>query len=205
MSREGVKVRVLALLTTAVSLLANLTFSLLVTRKLETSSLGVLNIVNGAVITGLIIQTIVSFMASRVTARDGKPSIHMLTLYLLSGLLGSLIALLYVTGVSWRFRQIYLEVAYLTVASTFASYLQGYVSSILTVIDRVRLQWVGLVTAVVKLVSIVYIMYSGWSLFSVLVSSVAITLSAAAYGLTFIIGYPHHTQSTVPMKPPRSP
>jgi len=149
MSREGVKVRVLALLTTAVSLLANLTFSLLVTRKLETSSLGVLNIVNGAVITGLIIQTIVSFMASRVTARDGKPSIHMLTLYLLSGLLGSLIALLYVTGVSWRFRQIYLEVAYLTVASTFASYLQGYVSSILTVIDRVRLQWMGLVTAVV--------------------------------------------------------
>jgi hypothetical protein len=188
MSGEGVKVRVLALSTTAVSLLANLTFSLLVTRKLETSSLGVLNIVNGAVITGLIMQTIVSFMASRVTARDGKPSIHMLTLYLLSGLLGSLIALLYVTGVSWRFRQIYLEVAYLTVASTFASYLQGYVSSILTVIDRVRLQWVGLVTAVVKLVSIVYIMYSGWSLFSVLVSSVAITLSAAAYGLTFIIG-----------------
>ena len=187
MPREGIRVRLLAVTASVVSLLANLVFSLLVTRKLATFSLGVLNVVNGAVIMGLIIQTIVSFMATRATARDGKPSVYMMTLYLISGILGSIIALLYVTGVSWRFRQIYVEVAYLTVASTFASYLQGYVSSILTVVDRVKLQGMNLVTSIIKLLSIIYIMYSGWSLLSVLISSIIITLSAAAYGLTSVL------------------
>lgn len=188
MSREGVRVRLLALTSTFLSLLANLTFSLLVTRKLETFSLGVLNIVNGAVITGLIIQSIISFMATRATARDGRPSVYMLIIYLASGLLGSVIALLYINGVAWRFRQIYLEVAYLTMAQTIASYLQGYVNSVLTVIDRVRLQGANVVSSVVKLAAIVYIMYSNWSLFSVLVSSIVITISAAAYGFTAIVG-----------------
>ncbi|WP_292000140.1 hypothetical protein [Caldivirga sp.] len=187
MPGEGVKVRLLAVLSSATSLLANLVFSLLVTRKLATFSLGVLNVVNGAVIMGLIIQTIVSFMATRVTARDGKPSVYMFALYLISGLLGSIIALLYITGVSWRFRQIYIEVSYLTIASTFASYLQGYATSVLTVIDRVRLQGMGIVTSITKLLLIIYIMYSGWSLFSVLVSSIIITLSAVAYGLTTVL------------------
>mgnify|MGYP001772968785 CR=1 FL=1 len=187
MPREGIRVRLLAVAASAISLLANLVFSLLVTRKLATSSLGVLNIVNGAIIVGLIIQSILSFVVTRVTARDGKPSVYMMTLYLLLSILGSIIALLYVTGVSWRFRQIYVEVAYLTVASTLASYLQGYVSSVLTVVDRAKLQGMNIVASTIKLLSIIYIMQSGWSLFSVLVSSIVITLSAAAYGLTAVL------------------
>ena len=182
-SSGGVKVRALAVASSAFSMLAGLVYSLAVTRKLATISLGILNYVNAAVALGAVLQTVASFPLTRFTARDGKPSLALLEVYLLFTGLGVAISIAVIALMGSRLGSIYLEVAVLTGAISFSNYMQGYFGGILTVIDRVKLQYMNIASSAAKLILIAYIMASGWSLESVLVSTFLILATASIYGL----------------------
>ncbi|MGC9116378.1 MAG: hypothetical protein ACP5ID_02000 [Conexivisphaera sp.] len=190
MPGAGLRVRALALATSLISLAASVLFSVAVTRKLPLLDVGVLNVFTAAVSLGTIPASIVSFASPRLAAKYRAAEAGVLAASATVSLAGAAVSAAYLLGLSQRLAGRYFDlILVLATLSSLTSSLSAASTGFLTALDRPRMLYTTLVTSVVKLASIYYILRSGWSLQSVLVSSFAIYLAGLAYSMAAAAPY----------------
>ncbi len=186
------RVRIYALISSALTLAASLIFSIAVTRKLPLLDLGFLNVYSGAIGFGMVPTAISNFMGPRLAARYRHIQLSMIIASMALGIVGMAIAgtfliLIHSEIPSYYFYSLLLLALLSVLTSSFGSIFSGG----LTVLNRPRMVFTSIVTSLVKLAAIFYIFYSNWSLFSVIVSSFAITLSGVIYSGLSLMPYIH--------------
>ncbi|MEM3854553.1 MAG: hypothetical protein QXG99_03315 [Conexivisphaerales archaeon] len=184
------RVRLYALISSTLTLVASLIFSIAITRKLPIMDLGYLNVFTGAISFGLLPTGISNFITPRLAARYRHVQITVLISSMLLGFVGMAIAGTFLFLIHSEIPKFYfysmLILALLSVLSY--SFNAPFVGS-LTVLNRPRMVFTSIITSIVKLVAIFYIFYSHWSLISVLISTFIITLSGVIYSGMSLVPY----------------
>ncbi len=184
MPGEGLRIRALALLTSLISLIGSVVFSVAVTRKLPLVDVGFLNIFTAAVSLGTIPATVISFASPRLAAKYRAAEVGVLAASAALSAAGAAVGVAYLLGLGPKVAGRYLDLMLiLSSLSSFTSSLSAASAGFLVALDRPRMLYTTLVTSIVKLASIYYIMESSWSLQSVLISSFAIYASGLAYSM----------------------
>jgi len=177
-----VRVRFYAIISGALTLAASLIFSIAVTRKLPLLELGFLNVFAGAISFGTVPLGISNFMSPRLAAKYKNMQLTVIFASIVLGTIGMVIAGAFLLFLHSEIPSMYFNfILVLALLSILSSSMNSPFVGGLTVLDRRRLVFTSIVTSSVKLVAIFYIFYSYWSLFSVLISTFAITLSGVIY------------------------
>lgn len=184
------RVRIYALISSALALAASLIFSIAVTRKLPLLDLGFLNVYSGAIGFGSVPIAISNFMGPRLAARYRRIQLSMIVASMVLGIIGMAISgtfLILIHGEipSYYFYSLLLFALLSVLTSSFGSVFSGG----LTVLNRPKMIFSSIVTSLVKLAAIFYIFYSKWSLFSVILSSFVIMLSGVLYSGISLMPY----------------
>ena len=180
----------LAVFSSLLSIAASFVFAIAVTRKLPLEYLGVLNVYSASIIFGSLPVGIISFMSPRLSAKYRSIQLPLVNVSFIFGLFGALISAVFLFLIKAKIPS---EFFIILLVLTFLSVITGSFSSVfnggLTVFNRKRLVFTSLVTSVVKIASVFYIMYSEWSLQSVMIASFAINLSGMIYALVSSFKY----------------
>jgi len=185
-----IRTRILAVLSSLLSIGASFVFAIAVTRKLPLEYLGVLNIYSASIVFGSLPVGIVSFMSPRLSAKYRAIQYSLILVSFLFGVLGVLISAAFVFLIRFRIpSQIFSTLMVLTVLSITAGSFSSAFTGGLTVFNRERLVYSTLITSAVKLASVYYIMLSSWSLQSVMIASLVINLSGMMYAMLSTLNY----------------
>ncbi|MGC8568965.1 MAG: hypothetical protein ACP5LW_03050 [Nitrososphaeria archaeon] len=177
-----IRVRALALAGSALSIGASFLFSIAVTRKLPLEYLGLLNVFSAAIAIGSLPIGISSFMSTRLVAKYRGIRSALVLISLVLGIIGVGISGGYLFGLRDWIPASYLSlIAIFTFLSLIASSISAVFSSGLTVFNRPRLVYGSFISSTVKMLAVVYIYVSGWTLYSVIVGTFFISLSTAVY------------------------
>jgi len=121
-------------------------------------------------------------MAPRLSAKYRESHISLLLVSMAFGIVGSIAGGVFLFIIRAEITSTYFYVILtLAVLSITLSSMNSVFTGGLTVFNRPKMLYASIITASVKMGSIIYILYSNWSLFSVLISSFMISLSGALY------------------------
>ncbi len=177
-----IRVRALALMSSALSIGASFLFSIAVTRKLPLEYLGLLNVFSAAIAIGSMPIGISSFMSARLVTKYRGIRSALVLISLVLGLIGAGISGGYLLGLRDRIPENYLSlIAIFTFLSLLASSISVVFSSGLTVFNRPRFVYGSFISSTVKILAVAYIYVSGWTLYSVIVATFFISLSTSVY------------------------
>jgi len=185
-----IRTRILAVFSSLLSIAASFVFAIAVTRKLPLEYLGVLNVYSASIIFGSVPVGIVSFMSPRLSAKYRSIQVPLINTSFMFGLFGALISAIFLIFIKAKIpSEFFIILLVLTVLSVITGSLSTVFNGGLTVFNRKRLVFTSLVTSAVKIASVFYIMYSEWSLQSVMVASFLINLSGMIYALASSFKY----------------
>jgi hypothetical protein len=180
-------VRLMAVVSSLLTLLSSFTYNIAITRKIPAVGLGLLSLLNASIAFSLLPTAILNFAYPRLVARDGGVNIRsVLGVSSIFYLVTMILTTIYLLGVWIKMGQYAFLVLVVALLSEVTYYLQSVTNSVLMVKDRGRFVISSIIQSIMKFVVIPVIMLFKWSVDAVLWS-------------TFVIVFiPHSTHSSTP-------
>ncbi len=183
-------VRLMAVVSSLLTLLSSFTYNIAITRKIPTVGLGLLSLLNASIAFSLLPTAILNFAYPRLVARDGGVNIRsVLGVSSIFYLVTMILTTAYLLGVWIKMGQYAFLVLVVALLSEVTYYLQSVTNSVLMIKDRGRFVISSIIQSIMKFVVIPVIMLFKWSVDAVLWSTFVIVFIPTLYSFIYTLRF----------------